>query len=49
MVGILVLIELPMREVVLELIRLPKLADTCFPVPELIVVDLLLITELPVG
>ena len=44
--GVLVLIELPIREVVLELIRLPELVDVCLPVLELTVVGLLLLGEL---
>jgi hypothetical protein len=49
MVGFLVLIELPMRERMLEMIRLPELADKLLPVPGLIVLNLLLLIELPVG
>lgn len=49
LVGLLVLIELPALKPLLEPIRLLELADTLLPVPELIVVDLLLITDPPVG
>jgi len=43
--GFLVLIRLPIREVLPELIR-PELADGCLPAPELAPADLLLPREL---
>jgi len=40
--GVLILIKLPIREDLPELIRLPELADVCLPVPEPIIVGSLL-------
>jgi len=47
--GVLVLIEPPIRELPLELIRLPELTAVCLPVPELTVVGFLLPIEMLEG